>query len=132
MTETNSTSTVIPASHSYVALYAVLDHATTHDLPVPFQIVPGTTCTPHIALAVPMHTYAAWAGTLEVDVAEQEPVTDGVLVDRNGPLVSCTALGRIPGVGVRVQVRGLMLASRHPVLSAVEACDVDDAEQVPA
>ncbi len=95
------TTTAIPAGHTWVALYAVIDHATTHQLPVPFSIDPGTYDQP-IRMPLPPHTFATWAATLVIDETEQESITGGKLSELFGPVTRWTAHGRLPGVGVRV------------------------------
>ena len=103
------TATPTPAAHLCAAVSAVMAHAIDHDLSAPWAIYP----TVHgVELQVPTGTYKAWTDTLVISEETGIPAGADARLIHGGPARRWTAEGVLPATGVRVTVRGLMVAGQ--------------------
>lgn len=100
------------AGHRMAAATAVLNHGIVRHLPDPSNIAIEPTL---IQLRLKPHTFYSWAQSLVLDEEPHSIPAAPELVQVYGPCRRWTVCGRLPDLGVRVEISGTMLASADEV-----------------
>jgi hypothetical protein len=100
------------AGHRMAAAAAVLNHGIVRHLPDPSNVAIEPTL---VQLRLKPHTFYAWAQSLVLDERAHSVPATQELVNLYGPCRRWTVAGRLPDLGVRVEISGIMLASADEV-----------------